>query len=592
MSAAPAESPLPSATPSSVVADRLVRLAALAAALDAPAQHDDAAALAARVSASQFFVACVGQFKRGKSTLIDALLGDAVLPRGIVPVTAVPTVVRYGLRRAARVQLRSHAGAPLAAWQDIPVEALAQYVSEEHNPANAKRVVAVEVFEPCALLASGMCLVDTPGLGSVYETNTAATKAFIPQVAAALVVLGADPPLSGDELDVIARVAEDVEVLVLVLNKADRVSAEEREVASEFARQAIERRIQRAVPFLLHVSAAERLSGEGPPRDWPLLVAALEALARESGSSLALEAGRRGTARVARQLLGQVAVQRAALERPQAETEQWMASLARAVAAATRALDDLACLFAEEQRQLARRFAGERREFLSVAISRTRDALAGHLIRIDGWRGPALRRRMMHAAQDVARDELSRWLEQQERLADAAFDEAMVRFTMDAEKLFRGFAASGAPELEHLEASAQLDRQLRTPPAFRFKDLIRVAEPASPLRYAADVVLGALRRRRPFERDARDLLDWLLEMNSARVENDVLARISAGRSELEGRVRDALGDAAERAHCVLFRAGALRDAGLDAVRAELARLRQLERDIRDAAPGIDAATNQ
>jgi len=60
--------------------------------------------LAARVSEGRFYLACIGQFKRGKSTLINALMGETVLPVGFIPVTAVPTVIRYGARKKARVQ--------------------------------------------------------------------------------------------------------------------------------------------------------------------------------------------------------------------------------------------------------------------------------------------------------------------------------------------------------------------------------------------------------------------------------------------------------------------------------------------------------
>jgi len=59
--------------------------------------------LARRTAEGRFFVACVGQFKRGKSTLLNGLLADPVLPVGIVPVTAVVTVVRHGPDRSARV---------------------------------------------------------------------------------------------------------------------------------------------------------------------------------------------------------------------------------------------------------------------------------------------------------------------------------------------------------------------------------------------------------------------------------------------------------------------------------------------------------
>ena len=161
-------------------ASRLLRLASLGEELGAPYIADDGRALAARVSEGRFYLACIGQFKRGKSTLINALIGEPVLPVGFIPVTAVPTVIRFGAHPRARVQARD------GSWQEIAVSDLNQYVSEEHNPENTKGVTGVEVFVPSALLSTGMCLVDTPGLGSVFTGNTAATQAFIPHIDAAL----------------------------------------------------------------------------------------------------------------------------------------------------------------------------------------------------------------------------------------------------------------------------------------------------------------------------------------------------------------------------------------------------------------------
>ena len=89
-------------------------------------------ALAARVSEGRLYLACIGQFKRGKSTLINALIGEPVLPVGFIPVTAVPTVIRYGARKKARIKFAD------SSWKDIDASELNQYVSEEHNPENQK----------------------------------------------------------------------------------------------------------------------------------------------------------------------------------------------------------------------------------------------------------------------------------------------------------------------------------------------------------------------------------------------------------------------------------------------------------------------
>lgn len=84
--------------------DGLPRLADIAESFGAERVVADARSLAERLAEGRFFVACVGQFKRGKSTLLDALIGESVLPTGVIPVTTVPTVLRYGQRRTARVQ--------------------------------------------------------------------------------------------------------------------------------------------------------------------------------------------------------------------------------------------------------------------------------------------------------------------------------------------------------------------------------------------------------------------------------------------------------------------------------------------------------
>jgi ribosome biogenesis GTPase A len=164
-------------------AGRLLRLAKPGEELGTDRVADEARELAARISEGRFYVACVGQFKRGKSTLINAVIGEPVLPVGFIPVTAVPTVIRYGEELKARLKDRNFA------WHEIPVSEVKQYVSEENNPENAKGITGVEVFVPSPLLSTGMCLVDTPGLGSVFSGNTTATQDFIPHIDAALVVL-------------------------------------------------------------------------------------------------------------------------------------------------------------------------------------------------------------------------------------------------------------------------------------------------------------------------------------------------------------------------------------------------------------------
>ena len=199
---------------------------------------------------------------------------------------------------------RAHGFAlPTASWQEIAFHELEQYVSEEHNPENVKGVAGAEVFVPSPLLATGMCLVDTPGLGSVFSGNTATTQAFIPHIDAALVVTGSDPPLAGEELALVESVAKHVSHLIVVLNKADKATEAERASAIAFTQRLLQKRLQRPSELVFEVSATERLENRGPERDWGKLVHTLEHLVQDSGRELIQAAGERGIQRLSEELL-------------------------------------------------------------------------------------------------------------------------------------------------------------------------------------------------------------------------------------------------------------------------------------------------
>jgi hypothetical protein len=118
------------------------RAIGFARALDRTDVVADAEALAERVEQGRFFVACVGQFKRGKSTLLNALVGKTILPVGVVPVTSTVTVMRFGEEEHVRVRFDS------GQVRAIPLADLAELVTERENPANEKGVLAGDVEHP------------------------------------------------------------------------------------------------------------------------------------------------------------------------------------------------------------------------------------------------------------------------------------------------------------------------------------------------------------------------------------------------------------------------------------------------------------
>ncbi|MCZ7567399.1 MAG: dynamin family protein [Ardenticatenaceae bacterium] len=181
-----------------------------------------------RLEEGRFHLAVLGQFKRGKSTLLNALLGEPFLPMAVVPLTAIPTLIEYGPRREVCVVFQD------ARVEAMAPEALGHYVTERGNPGNVKAVARVEVRHPAAILAEGVVMIDTPGIGSTLTHNTETTLAFLSEVDAALFLVSADPPLTAVELDFLRTVQPRVARLFFVLNKVDYLTPPERAEALHF----------------------------------------------------------------------------------------------------------------------------------------------------------------------------------------------------------------------------------------------------------------------------------------------------------------------------------------------------------------------
>jgi GTPase SAR1 family protein len=103
----------------------------------------------------------VGRFSRGKSTLMNALLGGDYLPTGIVPLTSVITTIRYGSRKR---EILNFTDSGLS--REVPLSRLAEYVIQKENPGNIKKLDFAEVQFPIELLRRGLFFVDSPGLGA------------------------------------------------------------------------------------------------------------------------------------------------------------------------------------------------------------------------------------------------------------------------------------------------------------------------------------------------------------------------------------------------------------------------------------------
>lgn len=552
---------------------KLTRLAAIAHDLSSPSLAEQSASLATRLTEGRFYVACIGQFKRGKSTLLNALVANSVLPAGIVPVTAVPTILRYGADKHARVRLRA------GEWIDISAGDLHSYVSEEHNPENSKGVDAVEAFLPSPLLADGMCLVDTPGLGSIFAGNTAATHAFVPHIDAAIVVVGADPPIAGEELALVQAVAKQVPHLLVVLNKADRATDAERQAAIPFTRTVLEKCLGRPIGPIFEISAQQQLDKSAAAWDWQLLVASLQTLAEQSGRTLVRSAGERGLQRIAEALLSVILEEREALLRPVEDSERRIAAMQQTIAGTDQSLREIAYLFMAEKHRLSDLFLDRRRKFLLDQLPAARQEFDETSRQIRARYGPSYRRELMQLAQSIASHRVLPWLAHEQAEAEEQYRHTAARFSHIANSFLRSLAESRIPELARMPHALASEHGFRVPSHFRFEELIHVAQPASPLRYLADVALGLVGASSTIRRDAFAFCEHLLEINATRVQSDLLQRIDESQSQLEAEIRKLLHEITRVATLALDHARESQAQGAAMVSAKLQALTDAEHQI-------------
>ena len=552
---------------------RLLELAHVAEELEAEPVAAEARELAARVSEGRFYVACVGQFKRGKSSLLNALVGHTVVPTGFVPVTAVPTVIRFGGELRARVRMRD------GSWQDVAMCDLKEYVTEELNPENKKGVDGAEVFVPSLLLVSGMCFVDTPGLGSIFSGNTATTKAFIPHIDAALVVVGADPPIAGEELALVEAVGRQVEDLILVVNKADRTTDPERAAAVQFTREVLEKRLHRPMGDVFEVSAAERTQDRGPLRDWEKLLASLHHLVDDSGKNLVRAAGDRGLQRLGEQALAIVSEDREALQRPVEESERRIELIEQTISEAERSMQELNFLMMAEQQRISDLFVDRHRRFFRSTSTESRAEFEQALSSVRQGFGPHYRRRVMRLVQEITNRKVKPWLNSEQEEGERQYRIAALRFVEMGNSFLKKLAGAGLSELTQMPHELDPEEGLRVRSRFTFEDLIGTAQPPSPLRWLADIFLPIVGARELITNEARQFLSHLLEVNCSRVQNDVLNRIQDSRDRLEVEIRKLLHEISHFAEQALERARKVKAEGAPAVLAAVERLNRLERRV-------------
>jgi hypothetical protein len=165
-------------------------------------------------------VLVVGEFKQGKSQLVNALVNAPVCPVDDDIATAVPTVVKYAETTAAEL-VREGDSEESAERTPVPATQLAQHVSEAGNPGNKALISYAEVGLPRKLLSGGLVLVDTPGVGGLGSAHGAATMSALPSADAVLLVSDAAQEYTAPELEFLDAAMKLCPNVACVLTKTD-----------------------------------------------------------------------------------------------------------------------------------------------------------------------------------------------------------------------------------------------------------------------------------------------------------------------------------------------------------------------------------
>lgn len=408
----------------------------------------------ARLAEDRFNLAIVGQFSRGKSSLMNALLGAERLPTGILPLTSVITTVTYGESEKVLLQREG--------WtfpQEIRLDQLAEYVTQGQNPGNEKHVVLAEVQLPNELLRLGVHFVDTPGIASSIAANTKTTRRFLPEADAAILVTSFDSPMTEAEVRFLEEVREHVRKVFIVVNKLDLVPQADRGPVLDSVRETVRGIFPEGQPDFFAVSARQALRAkqssaaeELAQSGFPTLETALSEFLRTGKASefLLRAAGR--TEQIARQQ--EVAIhisQRAGNAQEAASLEERLVELSASLT------QNREQMISDMQRRLPCQFR-ERCEAAASPWNPEVEAFLGS--QLQAWfsreEGEVSERTFEEFLQKTFQSLHTGWLSQQRDQIEHIFQEISLKETEAIENLTARIAALPAGVLEEDEAHTPL----------------------------------------------------------------------------------------------------------------------------------------
>jgi hypothetical protein len=175
-----------------------------------------------------FRLVVVGEIKKGKSSLINAIVGmNEILPTSSDVATSIVYKLMYGPSPKARVFFSKKENTTERS-REIELEDIRSYGTEDGNPNNIKGVDFIGIEYPSDLLKEGLVIIDTPGLGGLFKKHAAITWNHIPSADAVLFALDSvESVITRDEAQFLEKIKQMTTHLFFVQTKSDLVEREQ-----------------------------------------------------------------------------------------------------------------------------------------------------------------------------------------------------------------------------------------------------------------------------------------------------------------------------------------------------------------------------
>ncbi len=484
-------------------------------------EAERAGRLAARLQSGRFLLAVVGEFNRGKSTLVNALVGEAVLPTGVLPLTAVATELAFGEPSTKVVFLDGRA-------EETTRDRLAQFVTESGNPKNRLGVARVQLSGEWPLLRSGAVLVDTPGLASLYDHNSAAGRKALLDADGAIVVLSADDPMSAEERRLLRLLGERRSPTFLVLGKADHLSPEELEAVRRFVIDAI------GEPFrgpnrVFAVDARSAGRDRAAGIEFADLLAALSRFVDDELLAALTSSARRELARLGTSLSEGLTIERAARQRGGEELAALVERFEAEVGAQRRGLEEDRHLLARDLSLLRDEVSNRLTRFVQSTSPRYAAALQPK-----SWARSRreLEEELQHRIQASVEEAFERCGSELRPVVEQEWRRAAERFRARVQSRVDSARSAAAHLFEVPLPALEIADLAEQPASFSFL-FVRPEGMIEPLSRAGLSLLPARAAERRMLLRARRQLISEFDKHAGRMRWDIVQRLEAARAALE-----------------------------------------------------------